>query len=573
MGERIGRPEVQMSDEVITLGLGGATHDFTAALAVNGRIVVAIAEERLTREKHAVDIARMSSDFGTTAELQRQAVDWLRYVIEKRPFERALEYIFDATGVEPAKIAMVGHCCDPRLLPAELAGVSRARFNHHLAHAASSYLASPFPDAAVLVADGAGDRIRGSAQLEATSAYHGRGEALDRLWRVGDPHSIGGLYEAATAMVGFHPLEEGKTMALASFGSNRWYEPLSELVTLLDDGRYAFGAETADIRRVPDRISKISLLRQATGVGERPTDEEKADLARAVQMVTEDVLLHVANHLHTLTRSRSLCIAGGVGLNSVANHRILADGRYDDLFIQPFAGDGGLAIGTALLAAHRAIPGGPPREPMRSAFLGRIYSDEEILAAIGRHGELLRTSDHANVERRTAELLARGDVVGWFQGGAEWGPRALGNRSILADPRDLASKRALDARVKVREVFRPYAPAVLRENQNLYFELEHESPYMLLVAPVRSERAAEIPAVVHVDGTARIQTVDRESNPRFARLLDAFGTLTGVPMLLNTSFNLHGEPIVETPDDAILSFLRCRMDALVLGNIIVERRE
>jgi carbamoyltransferase len=559
--------------DVITLGIGGVNHDFSAALAINGAVVVAISEERLTREKYSVDVDRMRTDFESTEELARQVTSWNDYLTAKEPLRDSIEYVLDAAGVASSDLDAVAYCCQRALLPSALDGVPAIRLNHHRSHAASSYLASPFEDATVLVADGAGDRIPGTSQLEAVSVYAARGRDLELRWHLGDPHSIGGLYEAATHLAGYRLLEEGKTMALASFGGDRFYESVRSLVEFHDDGRFALGGEPVELRRLPERRSKVKMLREACDLPGGLGFADRADLAFAVQKVTEELFVHVVRAAAGRTGSENLCVAGGVALNSVANYVALRAGPCQEIFVQPHAGDGGLAVGNALLATEKLTPGRFRRWRMPHAYLGRTYSASRIRMAIEAFDDQVTSSGDADVVRRSAGLLAAGKIIGWFQGGSEWGPRALGNRSILADPRSAETKRRLDESVKKREPFRPYAPVVLADRAAEYFDLDRASPYMLLVAPVRPEKAAEIPAVVHVDGTARLQTVDRTTNVRLAALLEAFEAMTGVPVLLNTSFNMNREPIVETPEDAIRSFLSSEMDALVLGDQILTRRE
>ena len=562
-----------MTGDVVTLGLGGQNHDFSAALAVDGEIVVAISEERLTRQKYSVDVDLMSRDFDSMEDLARQSTSWTEHLRTQGLLSASIDYVLDSAGVALPDVAIVSYCCNRQLLPPSLVASRLWRVNHHMAHAASSYLASPFGDAVVIVADGAGDRITGTAQLESVTVLHGRQQSLKVLWRLGDPHSIGGLSEAATYLIGYRLLEEGKTMALASFGSDRFCDAVRSLVTYHDDGRFGIGDEPVEPRRIPDRISKVKLLRSVCGLGDTLSEADRIDLARAVQVVIEETLLHTVTAAARQTGSRNLCLAGGVALNSVANFRLLQTGLFDDMFVQPHAGDGGLAVGGALLAAERVAPGRVPRVPVTHAYLGRSYTDEQALSAVDDAGPHVRCRRMQDVAMETARLLADGKVIAWFQGGSEWGPRALGNRSILADPRRREMKRRLDEDVKRREPFRPYAPAVLAEHAGAFFLIDRPSPFMLLVAPVRPELTDRIPAVVHVDGTARLQTVHDATNPAFAALLRDFDALTGVPVLLNTSFNVNKEPIVETPADAVRTFLDSEIDALVLGPYLVERAE
>jgi carbamoyltransferase len=557
-----------MRADVVTLGIGGANHDFSAALAVNGEIVGAISEERLTRQKYSVDVDLMSRDFASTEELARQASDWTELLAARGQLDASVAYVLDAAGVDAARVDAVGYCCHPRVLPASVRAMPATRVNHHRAHGASSYLASAFDDAVVIVADGAGDRIPGTSMLEAVSVYRGRGQAMDLLWHLGDPHSLGGLYEAMTYLAGFRLLEEGKSMALASYGSTRFLDAVRSLAAPRDDGRVLLGGAPEAVR-VPSRTSKVKQLLDACGLSEPVSREDATDLAAAVQRVLEDALLNVARAARRDTGAATLCLAGGVGLNSVANLRLLTEAGYDDLFVQPHAGDGGLAVGNALLAAQQVAPD-VPRHPMRHAYLGRTYGPDEVRAALDV-AEGVTWTEPDDVVAVAADLLANGAIIGWCQGGSEWGPRALGNRSILADPRGRDTKHRLDTEVKFREPFRPYAPVVLADRAAEWFEIDRPTPYMLLVVPVIEDKRDVIPAVVHVDGTARLQTVDDDANPRLAALLRAFEARTGVPVLLNTSFNVNKEPIVETPADAVRTLLASALDALVVGDFLVTR--
>jgi len=437
------------------------------------------------------------------------------------------------------------------------------RINHHLAHAASSYFPSGFEAAAILVIDGNGSLVThdGVTGHEAATIASGDGSSIEIVDRVLE-HSIGHFYEAVTMGLGFGPLEEGKTMGLAPFGEpSKIGGELASAVSFDKLGRMEFRWDTARVRKfVRDAVASAD----AADVFQR-----RANIAYAAQHLIEQGVLRLAELACELTGSRNLCLAGGVALNSVANGRLVTQLGLDSVFVQPAPGDNGLALGAALYGWHKANPRAASR-PQKSAGLGRPYSDEEVRAAFRDlpEGILVR---HRAGPAPIAALLSLGHIGGWFQGRSEFGPRALGFRSILADPRRPDMKDVLNARVKHREPFRPFAPAVLAERRADYFEAPFDSPFMQFTWPVQVAMKAAIPAVVHVDGTARLQTVSRENNPAFYELLQEFEQLTSVPVLLNTSFNDNNEPIVETPADGVRAFLRTELDFLAIGDYLLTK--
>jgi carbamoyltransferase len=421
---------------------------------------------------------------------------------------------------------------------------------HHLAHAASAFLPSPFGEAAVLTLDGRGERAT-------TAHFVGRGSDLTPLREVDMPHSLGLLYEQVTGHLGFlRASDEYKVMALASYGRPRYADEFRRMVRLTDDGGYAIQA--ADLAQLgPPRPRGAAL------------EERHFDVARSLQLVLEEAALELTRWLHAKTGQRSLCMAGGVALNCVMNARIRDEGPFERVWVQPAAGDAGTALGAALWVDAQARGAGAERAyEMTHAFLGPAYPDAEIASFLAwsklRHRRLARPAEEA------AELLARGCVLGWFQGRMEFGPRALGGRSILASPLDAGVQARLNE-IKDREDFRPVAPVVLEEAAEEWFAPGGVSPFMLFVSRVRPEKADRIPAVRHVDGTARIQTIRRDQNPAYYDLLRAFGDRTGVPVLVNTSFNTRGRPIVCRPRDAVEAFWSSPLDALVMGSFLVEK--
>jgi carbamoyltransferase len=439
---------------------------------------------------------------------------------------------------------------------------------HHQSHAASAFLPSPFEEAAILTCDGVGE-------WATTTQGIGRGNRFELVKEVRFPHSLGLLYSAFTYYLGFKVNSaEYKVMGAAPYGEPRFADLiLRELVDLRDDGSFKL-----DMRYFAyDYGLTMTNARFARLFGQPRRDSESKmeafhwDVAASIQKVTEEIVLRIVRDLHRRTGQRDLCMAGGVALNCVANGRIVREGPFERLWVQPAAGDAGGALGAALFV-HNAVLGKPRSFRMEHAFWGPAYADAAIRRYLDARGARYRTLPRAEMIEETARRLDQDQaVVGWFQGRLEWGPRSLGSRSILADARNRENWQRVNLKIKFRESFRPFAPAVIAERASEWFDIDRESPYMLLVCPVREGR--EIPAVTHVDGSARLQTVTRDVHPEFYDLLSAFERRTGCPVLINTSFNVRGEPIVCTPDDAYLCFMRTNMDVLVLGNQILLKEE
>jgi carbamoyltransferase len=539
---------------VRVLGINAVFHDPAAALVVDGKIVAAAEEERFSRRKHGKACVPFS-----TWELPEQAIEWC----------------LDRGGLSPSDLDAIGYSYEPDLAPDDGDDITadeweglrtlyvrraprflqslgldpgKVRFvGHHVAHAASCHLAAPFPSSAVLVVDG-----RGESASHLAGHAHADG-SLDVLATQRLPHSLGLLYEELTEHLGFRrSSDEYKVMAMASYGKPRFLEELRSLVGATGDGGF-----------FTSRVDWEQFAPRSAG-GEDFT-EDHADLARSVQERLEEVLLELASWLHEQTGERCLTMAGGVALNCVANSRIWREGPFDDVWVQPAAGDSGTALGAALRLAHEL---GDSVSPMAGADLGRSWTDEEIArwldtAKIGYE----RPED---VAEAIAEVLADDGVVAWFQGASEYGPRALGHRSLLADPRRADNIERLND-VKGREQFRPVAPMVLEERAADLFDGPLPSPYMLFTHRVRPDWRDRIPAVVHVDGTARIQTVDASRNPLMARCLEAFERRTGVPVVVNTSLNTAGRPMVDDPRDALECFGSAPVDALAIGPFVVRR--
>ena len=583
------------------LGISAFYHDAAAALLVDGKIICAAQEERFTRRKNDADFPAQAARFclrhAGLATAQLDAVVFYDKPMLK--FARLLEtYLAVAPGglkTFPTTLAnWLGGKLDLRkTIRAELPGLradcALLFTEHHQSHAASAFYPSPFDEAATLTIDGVGE-------WATTTIGYGRGNELKLLKELRFPHSLGLLYSAFTYYCGFRINSgEYKLMGLAPYGEPRYADAIRrELIEVKPDGSFRLNLEYFDFLRGTTMTNeKFHAL-----FGGPPRDWEKKierrhmDVARSIQSVTEEIMVRLARHAREVTGRKNLCLAGGVALNCVANGLILREKIFDRIWIQPAAGDAGGAIGAALAAWH-LHPEAPPRrvEPndsMQSSLLGPEYADAEIEAVLRANGAVFQKLQKDALLDFTVNLLKTEQVIGWFQGRMEFGPRALGNRSILGDARSPKMQSVMNLKVKFRESFRPFAPIVRRERAADYFELDTDSPYMLLVAPVKKElcrplpanlsgiellkaERSTLPAVTHVDYSARIQTVSREGNPLLYDLLLRFERATGCGVLVNTSFNVRGEPIVCTPDDAYRCFMNTEMDWLILGSYVIER--
>jgi carbamoyltransferase len=580
------------------LGISAFYHDAAAALLRGGRIAAAAQEERFTRKKNDSDfprhaIAACLRQAGLTSQ-QLDAVVFYDKPILK--FARVLEtYLAVAPrGWRTFPTVMsnwLGEKLDLRgairkELPELRADCAVLFTEHHQAHAASAFYPSPFNEAAILTVDGVGE-------WATTTIGVGRGLEIQLLEEIRFPHSLGLLYSAFTDYCGFRINSgEYKLMGLAPYGEPKYADAIREnLVDLKSDGSFRLNMDYFDFLGGTTMTNgRFHRLFGGPPRGrEEPIEQRHMDAARSIQLVCEEMMLRLARRARDMTGCDNLCLAGGVALNCVANGRILREKIFGRLWIQPAAGDAGGALGAALAAWHSQEERTPaPNDSMRGALLGPEYSDSEIEAILNGHNAVFRRCSDDELLEATARLLADEKVVGWFQGRMEFGPRALGNRSILGDARSPRMQSVMNLKVKFRESFRPFAPIVRRERVADYFELDEDSPYMLLVAPVRAglrqplpagmsgfdllkAGRSTIPAVTHVDYSARIQTVTREVNPRLYDLLLRFEQATGCGVLINTSFNVRGEPIVCTPDDAYCCFMNTEMDYLIIGNFVIER--
>lgn len=596
--------------ETTILGISAYYHDSAAAIVRNGSIIAAAEEERFSRKKHDARFPQNAiryclSDANITIQeldhivfydkpllkFDRLLETYLSYAPHGfRSFLRAMPvwlreklYLREILRREIASIAR----CEPKALQPILFS------EHHRSHAASAFFASPYKQAAVLCMDGVGE-------WATTSVWMGSDNTLTPHWQIDFPHSLGMLYSAFTYFTGFRVNSgEYKLMGLAPYGQPKYADLIFDnLVDVKNDGTFRLNMAYFDypvgLTMTSSRFE--SLFGGPTRLPESLITQREMDIAKSIQVVTEEIILRLGSTVHRELGAEYLCLAGGVALNCVANGRLLREGRFKDIWIQPAAGDAGGAVGSALSIWHEYL--GNPRvavgaDSMKGTFLGPSFPEATIQDYLDSTGAVYVRLDEPELLVRVADVLVRQNVVGWFQGRMEFGPRALGARSILADARSPKMQSVMNLKIKRRESFRPFAPAVLTERASDYFELDRPSPYMLLVASVKEELRAEIteqerglsgietlkivrsklPAVTHVDYSARVQTVHLDTNPRFYRLLDVFNKRTGVPIVLNTSFNVRGEPIVCTPADAYRCFMETEMDYLVLEGFFLAKSD
>lgn len=557
------------------LGISCFYHDAAACLLDNGRVVAACQEERLTRKKHDWNFPKNAIQYclreGKISVRDLDAVGFYDKPFVK--FERILE-----TSIATWPLGLVSFLKAiplwlkqkiwmSHLIEKELQYHGPLYFGeHHLSHAASSFYASGFEEAAILTVDGVGE-------WATTSVACGRGLDIEILREIHFPHSLGLLYSTFTYFLGFKVNSgEYKVMGLAPYGKPRFYDLiLKELIDLRPDGSFKLNQKyfsyTYGMTMAGKRFENLFGLPRRSH--ERPLKAIHFDVAASIQKVCDEAMLRMARYSYEQTKLPRLCLAGGVALNCVSNGRILREGPFREVFVQPAAGDAGGAYGVASFISHALFR--EPRAPRwEHAFLGPGYGEEEVRGLLERERAVFEALPKDELLRAVAGQIAHGKVVGWFQGRLEFGPRALGHRSILADARDPKMKDAVNLKIKFRETFRPFAPAVLEEECPNYFQLNHESPFMLLVSPVREDRRV-IPSVTHVDGSARIQTIGRNQDGQFYELIREFEKQTGVPVIINTSFNVRGEPIVCSPEDAWRCFMRTKMDFLVMGPFLLDK--
>jgi len=606
------------------LGTSFFYHDSAAALIVDGELVAAAEQERFSRIKHDNGFPAQAIEFCLKqAGITAAELDYV--VFYEKPLNKFERILMTALGTFPQSWASFGEAMvtwfDQKLwiksLLMEHVGVPADKVlftDHHLSHAASTFFCSPYEQAAILTVDGVGEWTTtamgyGKAHWDVSSpdtpSAGGNTNEIVLFYEQRFPHSLGLLYSTFTAFLGFKVNNgEYKVMGMAPYGQPRYVDRVYKLIDVRADGSFRLNMETLSYHhsstqsyngqfiqlfgepRVPnsdfytlDTATVGATLRGCPVRADDPLAKKNqyyADIAASIQKVTEDTLIVMANHLYQKTGLKKLCMAGGVALNSVANGRILRETPFEELYIQPAAGDSGGALGAALYVYHVLLQK-PRTFVMEDTYWGESYSQNEIRSFLDRKGIAYEyIADDARLYKELAAGLQAGKVIGWFQGRFEWGPRALGNRSILADPRRAEMKEIVNAKIKFREPFRPFAPVVLEECSEAFYELgeperHYPARYMQVVVPVHQEKWDTVPATTHQGGTARIQTIRREWNPRYYGVVEAFGERTGVPVLLNTSFNLRGEPIVNSPADAYNTFCRSGIDTCVLDRFVIKK--
>lgn len=590
------------------LGISAFYHDSAAALIVDGDIVAAAQEERFTRKKHDAGFPLHAVEYCLAeAGIELNDVDFITFYDKPLiKFERLLEtYLsFAPKGFRSFVAAMPVWLKEKlflkEMLKKDFAALGDIKqkdlppifFNeHHKSHAASAFYASPFEKAAVLCLDGVGEWATSSVWL-------GDGNELKPQWEIDFPHSLGLLYSAFTYYTGFRVNSgEYKLMGLAPYGEPKYVDTiLNNLVDLKEDGTFRLDMSYFNFATGLTMTNKkfADLFGAPACAPDSTVTQREMDIARSIQVVTEEIILKICNTVHKELQTDYLCLAGGVALNCVANGRILREGPFKDIWIQPAAGDAGGAIGASLTTWYEYLE--KPRQVngkdfMAGSYLGPKHSNEDITQYLDSVNARYENLDDSELLPKLAEILDSDNVLGWFQGRMEFGPRSLGGRSIIGDARSKKMQSIMNLKIKYRESFRPFAPVVKAEKVSDWFEIDRASPYMLLVAPIKEDKKiemnkdqeqlfgidklniprSEIPAVTHVDYSARVQTVHQETNPRFHQLLDEFDKLTNCPVLVNTSFNVRGEPIVCTPEDAYRCFMRTEMDYLVIENILITK--
>lgn len=582
------------------LGISAFYHDSAACLVQDGKIVAAAQEERFTRKKHDATLPVNAIDFCLRqGGMNKEHLDYIAFY--EKPFikfERILEtYLQFAPQGYPSYITAIPPWVKKKVW---MKDTIRTELNykgpiifpeHHESHAASAFFPSPFNEAAILTLDGVGEW--------ATTTYGvGKGNKLELLEEIRFPHSLGLLYSALTYYLGFTVNSgEYKVMGLASYGKPTYLDIFyNELIDVKADGSFQLNMKYFNYAQglTMTNAAFNKLFGGPPRKKESRLTQHHMDIAQSLQYVTEDIVLKLAHTIYKKTKQKNLCMAGGVALNCVANGRLLKEGPFKDIWIQPAAGDAGGSLGAALLTWYQHL--GNKRvvkkntDSMQGSLLGPAFSNQVIEQFLTTNKIPFKKVSTKELTSLTASYIKKENVVGWFQGRMEFGPRALGNRSILGDPRSPAMQKNMNLKIKFRESFRPFAPAILDTQVNKYFDLDHESPYMLLVAPVKKTHRkkitkeasgldrlsvirSDIPAVTHVDYSARIQTISKETNPLFYELVAEFYKQTKCPLVINTSFNVRGEPIVCTPEDAYRCFMRTNIDYLILGNYILDKKK
>jgi carbamoyltransferase len=575
-----------MPDNTTILGLNAYHGDSSAALFIDGELAMAVEEERFNRIKHWAGLP-VQAAAACLAATETDAVSHL--VISRDPRAHLMKKLIRVASHPTTAMRFVGRAANGRRIAqtkqelerAGLPGIGKAQFHfveHHRAHLASAFFASPFDEAAVVSVDGFGD-------FSSIMWGVGKGNKIDIQGSVQFPHSLGLFYTAFTQFLGFPKYgDEYKMMGLSAYGVPRFKEKVRQIVSISDDQvrlsldyfrHHTEGVEMTWEGGEPALGTVFSKkLIELFGEPRTPRAElkqEHMDLAASVQAVLEEQYFALLNYVQKKTRQKAICLAGGVALNCVANGMLLQKTDFRDIYIQPAAHDAGTSIGAGLYVWHQLL-NKPRRESMRHVYYGTEYSPSEIRSALDATGANYHCLDEAALLTRTAEEIAHGQIVGWYQGRMEFGPRALGNRSILADPRRKEMKDTLNSRIKYREHFRPFCPSILAESVGEYFETDYSSPFMVMAYKIKANQQERLAAVTHNDGTGRLQTVEKDVNPLYWKLISRFADFSGVPVLLNTSFN-ENEPIVDTPHQALDCFLRTQMDVLVMGPYLLLKSE
>ena len=588
------------------LGLSFFYHEAAAALIKDGELVAASAEERFSRKKHDSSYPELAIKFCLEqAGISEKDLDYV--VFYEKPFLKFERLFLTSLATYPDSYRLFRESM-LSFLPEKLwvTSIIRDKLDinrgkiltvpHHISHAASSYYCSPFEEAAVLTLDGVGEWSCGSYGI-------GTLNKLRISKEIRFPHSIGLLYSAFTAFLGFEVNDgEYKVMGMAPYGTPKYADKVYQLMKVNSDGSIKLNMKYFRFHNSPDqnvtsnftelfgepRDKDLHFFTPASGYpsyfGDKPSNYEEiaklnqhyADIAASLQLVTEEIILKMVDHVHTKTKQENLVIAGGVGLNSVANGRGVRESKFRHVYIQPAAGDDGAALGAALYVYHHIL-GNKRKFVMTHAYYGKDFSEKEIKSFLDSKKIKYRfVEDKDKLASFVADALSKKEVVGLYQGRFEWGPRALGNRSIIADPRSEEMKEIVNTKIKFREPYRPFAPAVLEEKANEYFELKdansnYLAKFMLMVCPVKEDKKKLIPAVTHVDGSARLQTVDKDTNPLYRKIIEKFEEKTGVAVIMNTSFNLKGEPIVTTPENAYNTFMKSGLDYLVMERFVISK--
>jgi carbamoyltransferase len=591
------------------LGISCFYHDAAAVLLQDGHLIAAAEEERFSRKKHDAGFPSKAIEF-CLAKGGVSAGDLDFVVFYEKPFLKFERLFVGILGTWPLSAGVfrdsmgqwVGDKLWTQTIIQERLGVAPDRIlfsEHHLSHAASAFLCSGFQEAAILTVDGVGEWATATMGRGLTD---NGGSNIDLFSEIRYPHSVGLFFSAFTAFLGFEVNEgEYKVMGMAPYGQPRYVNKVRKTIRLHGDGSFeldltyfsfhhhrtkSYSSKFLSLFGPPrDPNSQFVLAGTPVSKDAPPPSLEElernqyyADIAASVQRVTEDIVLAMARHLHDQTGLKKLCLAGGVALNSVANYRLLTETPFEDLYVQPAAGDAGGALGAALYVQNVVLKQ-PPSFVLDRADWGQEYTESETVHFLRANGIAHKTiEEESKLLDAVVELLVGGRVVGWHQGRFEWGPRALGHRSILADPQRAEMKDIVNRKIKFREPFRPFAPSIIEESAGNFFSLPDPprhlpARFMSLVSPVRPDKQKVLPAVTHVDGTGRLQTVSAQVSPRYHNLIKRFGHATGVPVVLNTSFNLRGEPVVNSPSDAHKMFMKCGMDALILGNQVIMKAD